>query len=240
MIRVYPRSSAVDHKVLVVAPHPDDEVLGAGAVMHRLAAEGHEVVTVIVTRGWPPLFPAEQVERVRDEAQRAGAVLGAARVRFMDLPVTRLHALPEHELNAAFETVMAEERPDWVFLPFPGDRHEDHRQVFDAAMVALRPIPGARGSGRRVQRITCYETVSETHWSAPGIEPVFAPNVWIDAAGHMDKKLEAMRVYASQLRPPPDARSLEAIRALATWRGSVVGLAAAEAFVLIRECLADL
>ncbi len=222
-------------KILAIAPHPDDEVLGLGGTLRRLATAGHEVTVAIATKGWPPLFPDEQVTRVREEARRANMVLGVRNVRFMDLPVTRLHALPRHELNAAFDHLIVEERPAWVFLPFPGDRHEDHRQVFDASLVALRPL----ADRSFVQRILCYETVSETHWAAPGIEPAFSPQLWFDIAAHLPAKLEAMRMYASQVRPAPDARSPEAVTALATWRGSIVGLSAAEAFMLVRECWAE-
>ncbi len=216
--------------VLVFAPHPDDEVLGCGGTLHRLAAEGHTVCVAIVTKGWAPLFPEPQVTQVRREADAAAKILGT-RLRFMDLPVTRLHELPRAELNAAFDRVVAEQRPDWVLLPHPGDRHADHRQCFEAAMVALRPVAG-RPTPRR---ILCYETVSETHWAAPNVEPEFAPHVHLDISGDLEAKLAAMRAYASQVRPAPDARALEAVRALAVWRGSVVGLAAAEAFMLVRE-----
>jgi len=221
-------------KVLVISPHPDDEVLGVGGTMHRLASEGHEVTVAIVTKGWEPLFPAAQVAQVREEAKAANALLGVRSVRFMDLPVTTLHAIPEHELNAAFDQLVTEEQPQWIFLPFPGDRHEDHRQVFDASLVALRPV----ASRSLVQRILCYETVSETHWSASHVEPGFEPQVWFDISDHLDAKLAALSRYASQVRPVPDARSLEAITALATWRGSVVGMHAAEVFTLVRECIA--
>lgn len=218
-------------KVLVVAPHPDDEVLGVGGTIHRLCGEGHDVTVAIATKGWPPLFAESQVSRVRSEAEAANERLGTGELRFLDLPVTRLHALPEHELNGAFETLFSEEAPDWVFLPFPGDRHEDHRQVFDACQVALRPSP----DNRPVRRIACYETVSETHWAAPGVEPVFSPQLFADVSDHLEAKLEAMAQYASQVRPAPDARSLDAVAALARWRGSVVGVAAAEAFMVVRE-----
>jgi len=148
-------------------------------------------------------------------------------------------------LNAAFDALVDDERPEQVFIPFPGDRHEDHRQVFEAALVAMRPVADHRRENhRRVagatvpvpQRVLCYETLSETHWSVAHLEPVFQPQVWYDVTGHLDAKLEAMRAYASQVRPEPDARSLEAASALAKWRGSVVGFGAAEAFTLVRQC----
>lgn len=219
-------------KVLVVAPHPDDEVLGVGGTIHRLSGEGHDVTVAIATKGWSPLFAESQVSQVRSEALAANDRLGTGELRFLDLPVTRLHALPEHELNGALDALFSEETPDWVFLPFPGDRHEDHRQIFDACQVALRPTPDRRP----IRRIVCYETVSETHWAAPGVEPAFSPQWFVDVSDHLDAKLEAMGRYASQLRPTPDARSLEAVSALAKWRGSVVGMGAAEAFVVVREC----
>jgi LmbE family N-acetylglucosaminyl deacetylase len=220
-------------KLLVIAPHPDDEVLGCGGTMCRLAAEGHEVVVAIMTRGWEPLFPESQVAQVRAEARAANARLGVARVEFVDLPATRLHALPEHELNAAVDELVDAERPGWVFLPHPGDRHEDHRQLFDAAMVALRPVRGRD----HIRRIWCYETVSETHWAAAQIEPNFEPHTWVDISGQLETKLEAMKLYASQVQPGPGPRSLAAVEALAVWRGSVVSLEAAECFVVVRELI---
>lgn len=219
-------------KILVIAPHPDDEVLGAGGTMCRLAGEGHEVTAAVMTRGWEPLFPEAQVEQVRAEARAANELLGAS-VRFVDLPVTRLHLLPEHELNAALDQLVASERPDWVFLPHPGDRHEDHRQLFDAALVALRPVRGRD----HVRRIWCYETVSETHWAAAHLEPNFEPQTWIDISAQLPAKLEAMGRYASQVQPAPGPRSLEAVEALAVWRGSVVSMKAAECFAVVRELM---
>ena len=219
-------------KVLVIAPHPDDEVLGAGGTMRRLAGEGHEVTAAIMTRGWEPLFPESQVAQVRAEAREANQLLGAA-VRFVDLPVTRLNLMPEHELNAALDQLVAEEKPEWVFLPHPGDRHEDHRQLFDAALVALRPVRGRD----HVRRIWCYETVSETHWAAANLEPNFEPHTWVDISEQLPAKLEAMSRYASQVQPAPGPRSLQAVEALAVWRGSVVSMKAAECFVVVRELI---
>ncbi len=218
--------------VLVIAPHPDDEVLGVGGTIHRMASEGHEVTVAIATKGWAPLFSDSQTEQVRAEAQAANDLLGVRSLRFLDLPVTRLHVLPEHELNAAFDNLVRETEPQQVFLPFPGDRHEDHRQVFDACQVALRPVAGRP----RIASVCCYETVSETHWAVPALEAGFHPHRFVDVSGHLEAKLDAMRIYVSQVRPAPDARSLEAVSALATWRGSTVGMPAAEAFVVVREC----
>jgi LmbE family N-acetylglucosaminyl deacetylase len=219
-------------KVLVVAPHPDDEVLGVGGTIARLSKEGNEVTTVIVTKGWEPLFPDSFVEKARAEARKANEIMGVKSLRFMDLPVTKLNQIPIHELNEKFDRLMEEEKPGMVFLPFYSDRHEDHRQVFNACMVALRPT----ARRKHVQRILCYETISETHWSAPYIEPYFEPQLWIDISEHLPTKLKAAQTYGSQIQPEPNARSLEALTALAKWRGSTAGMLAAECFVVIREC----
>ena len=222
-------------KLLVIAPHPDDEVLGCGGTIRRLTHQGQTVHLAIVTRGWEPLFPESQVRQVRQEAQAASKLLGVADLSFLDLPVTRLSLLPEHELNGAMTRLLDEVRPDWVMLPFVGDLHEDHRQVFNAAMVALRPLPNRLG----VTRILCYETLSETHWHLPGAEPAFQPQVFVDISDHLAAKLEALRCYQSQLYPWPAARSLAAVEALARFRGTCVHCEAAEAFMLVREVIGE-
>jgi LmbE family N-acetylglucosaminyl deacetylase len=218
--------------VLVVAPHPDDEVFGVGGTIARLSGEGHEVTAAIVTKGWEPLFSDSFVEKGREEARKANEVLGVKSLRFMDLPVTKLNQIPTHELNEKFDRLMEEEKPAVVFLPFYGDRHEDHRQVFAACMVALRPT----ANRKYLQRILCYETISETHWSSPYIDPCFEPQLWVDISKYLPTKLQAAQKYQSQLQQEPNARSLEALTALAKWRGSTAGMFSAEGFVVIREC----
>lgn len=217
--------------VLVIAPHPDDEVLGCGGVIRKLADAGHAVHVAIATKGWEPLFPNEQVEQVRGEARAAVECLGAHQLHFLDLPVTKLALLPEHEINGAIAKLITETDPQWVFLPFRSDLHEDHKQIFDAAEIALRPLPHRSN----VERILCYETLSETHWHAPGVEPPFTPQVYIDISDQLPVKLDAMKCYASQLRDAPNARSLESIESLAKFRGMTVHVAAAEAFMVMRE-----
>lgn len=218
-------------KILVIAPHPDDEVLGCGASLRRWADEGHETHIAIVTRGWPPLFAETQVEQVRAEARAAAARLGVQHLHFLDLPVTKLALMGEHELNGAMNRLIEEARPNWALLPFRNDVHEDHRQVYDAAIVALRPL----AHRAFIERILCYETLSETHWGGVGIEQQFLPQVFVDVSATLPAKLDAMRCYVSQLRPAPDARSIESLEALARFRGMTVNCHAAEAFMLVRD-----
>ncbi len=219
-------------KILVIAPHPDDEVLGMGGTIARLAHEGHDITVAIVTKGWSPLYTESSVDQVRDEAREANAVIGTKSLRFMDLPVTRLNEIPLHELNAFFDQLIKEEMPSLIFLPFPGDRHEDHKIIYNACMVALRPL----ADRRHIEKILCYETVSETHWSAAYIETNFIPQMWVDITPYLPCKIKAMKKYSTQVPPEPDARSIEALTALATWRGSTMGMHAAESFVVVRDC----
>jgi LmbE family N-acetylglucosaminyl deacetylase len=215
---------------LVLAPHPDDEVLGCGGTIARLAAQGCLVDVAIVTKGVPPRFAAAQAAMVREETGRAHALLGIRTTHFLDLPAAALDQLAHADLNRAIGTLVNDLRPDTLFIPFAGDLHLDHRLVFDAAMVAARP----RGDAYPL-RILAYETVSETSWSAPHIAPSFQPNVFIDISSHLEAKIDAFACFVSQVRPYPDERSLDTLRALAMVRGSCVSRAAAEAFMLVRE-----
>lgn len=217
-------------RALVLAPHPDDEVLGCGGTIARIVAEYGVVEVAVITRGRAPRFDTRQVERVRAEAGRAHALLGVSHGYFLDLPAVELDVMPQADLNDAIAELLSRSRPDTLFVPFVGDLHLDHRLVFEAALVAARP----RGNDFP-PRILAYETVSETNWSAPSLAPAFHPNVFIDIADHLDAKLAAFACFESQTRPFPDERSPEALAALARVRGSTVSRAAAEAFMLVRE-----
>jgi len=217
-------------RALVVAPHPDDEILGAGGVMARLIAEGSELYVVIVTKGTEPMFSREGTIQCRKDARAAHELLGVRETEFLDLPAALLDTVPHSELNSAIEGAIARIRPDVLFVPFPGDIHLDHRLVFESVMVACRP------NGQAVPRsIYAYETLSETNWNAPGLYSNFAPNVFVDVSDFLERKLEALRLYQDELRSFPNERSEEAVMALARHRGATVFCAAAEAFVLIRS-----
>ncbi len=217
-------------KVLVVAPHPDDEILGCGGTMARLVAEGGDVTVAVVTTGQAPAFPPEMVAQVRAELAEAHALLGLKGTRFLDLPAAALDKVPAAQLNAALGALVQDIQPDTLFLPFVGDIHGDHQLVFLGAMVAARPR-----HARAPRRIYAYETLSETNWYAPGTTPAFIPNVYIDISETLEKKLAAFRCFESQVKAFPDERSPEAIRALALMRGATVFRPAAEAFMLVRQ-----
>lgn len=217
-------------RVLVIAPHPDDEILGVGGTILKRSAQGDEVCVLVATTAQPPRFDPEVLATGRREAAAAHRVLGVTDSRFLPFPAAGLDTVPHADLNAALVEVFTDFRPDLVFIPFNGDLHLDHQRVFLAALVAARP-----STGWTPRSVYAYETLSETNWNAPYLSPGFVPNVFVDISAHLERKLEAMREYASQLKPPPHERSIESLRALATLRGATIGCEAAEAFVLVRH-----
>lgn len=227
-------SSLIDDSgpVLVIAPHPDDEVLGCGGAIARLSDAARDVHVAIVTRGQPPRFPVEAVAPLREEVAAAHALLKVTETHYLDLPAAELDRVAHADVNHALDKLFARIRPAAVFMPFKGDVHLDHELVFRSTLVAARP-----NRTDCPRRLYAYETLSETNWNAPYLTPPFVPNVFVDIAETLDRKLEAFAAYRSQCRAFPNERSPEALRALATLRGATVHLNAAEAFVLIREVL---
>jgi N-acetylglucosamine malate deacetylase 1 len=215
--------------LLVIAPHPDDEVLGCGGVLHQASRAGARTGVLTVAAHRPPLFTDAVHATTIREANAAHALLGVTWSRFLDHPAVFLDRAPTHEVNQQVLDAVREFEPDVVLIPFP-DRHVDHRRLFDAALVATRPV----GPGRAVQMVAAYETLSETHWNAPHIEPGFVPNWVADISPSVDTKLEAMACFKSQVHAFPAPRSLEALKALALFRGSQAGFGFGEAFHVVR------
>jgi LmbE family N-acetylglucosaminyl deacetylase len=198
--------------------------------MARHAALGDEVHVVVVTRGAPELYSEEAVRRIREELREAHALLQVSSTRFLDFPAPQLDTIPKHKLADALRRALYELSAETVYLPHVGDIHHDHREIYHAVLVAARPLPDCP-----VRKLLCYETLSETEWAPPIANDVFWPNVFVDIAPYLPRKLEAMQCYRSQLKEPPYSRSLLAIESLARLRGMTVGILAAEAFQLVRE-----
>ena len=217
-------------RVLVIAPHPDDEILGVGGTIAKRSNAGDEVYVCVVTKGFPPLFDQEMIEQGRRECVQADRMLGVRETYFLDLPAVMLETVPRYELNRKIAEVVQELDPDEVYIPHRGDMQIDHQMVVDAAMVAVRP----RGK-RYPRRVYAYETLSETGWNIPNTTNEFIPTVYEDISGTVDAKIGALSVFRSQLAQFPEARSVGAVEALARFRGATVGVSAAEAFCLIRE-----
>ncbi len=216
--------------ILVIAAHPDDEVLGCGGVIARHAAQGDEVHVLVATRGIPEIFAPEFIEEIRRELKAAHQILKVTETHFLDFPAPKLDVIPGHELADGIKKVIYTLRPGTIYLPHGGDIHLDHRAVYMAGLVAARP-----SSNCPVKKILCYETLSETEWAPTALDSAFVPNVFVNITDYLDVKLQAMACYRTQLKEPPHSRSLETIQALATLRGSTVGFFAAEAFTLERQ-----
>jgi N-acetylglucosamine malate deacetylase 1 len=220
----------MNNKILVVAPHADDEVLGCGGTIARHASQGDEVHVVVVTRGDPEFYSSEYVEKAIGELREAHALLGVADVHFLNFPAPKLDTVHGYKLADAISEVIRTLRPRIIYTPHRGDIHADHQAVYQATLVATRPINDCP-----VKRVLCYETLSETEWSPPLGDSAFIPTVFVDISDYLDDKLKAMNCYQSQIKQPPHPRSLQTIEALARLRGATVSLPAAEAFMLVRE-----
>ena len=216
-------------RVLVVAPHPDDETLGVGGTIAKYSAQGDEVFVLMVSGHLPPIYSRKEYEETVSEAYSAFSVLGVKKSEFLEIPATMIGDQPLHEVNARISKVVNDFNPHIVLCPYP-DRHIDHRLVFDSVMVATRPV----GVGKDIKIVAAYETLSETHWNAPHIEPNFTPNWVINISDHISDKLNALECYKSQISEFPGPRSIEAVKALAKFRGTQAGFGYGEGLHIVR------
>ncbi|WP_298515408.1 PIG-L deacetylase family protein [uncultured Kordia sp.] len=219
------------NKIIVVAPHADDEIIGCGGTIAKAISQGDEVYIIIATNanvGAPELFNEEAITKVRGEALKAHEYLGVTKTFFLDFPAPALNAFPEYKVSVALSKIFNEVQPNILYLPHPGDLHQDHKAVYRASLVAARP-QGAY----TIEQIYCYETLSETEW-APYQEKAFIPNMFNDISDFFEQKLEAMRFFKSQIKEFPHTRSTETFEALAKFRGATVGVKRAESFIVER------
>lgn len=188
-----------------------------------MVTAGHHVTVCEVTSG-------VHAVTLQTEAKAAHSLLGVQQSIFLGFPVVHLKSTPPADLNLAIARIIQDVRPLVVFTPFIGDMHTDHKEVTESVLVAVRPIEGCP-----VVEVFMYETLSETGWNLPNAERAFIPDTWVDISASLNVKLAAMRCYASQIKPYPNPRSEEGIRALAMYRGSTVGVPGAEAFMTVRR-----
>lgn len=219
-------------RILVIAPHADDEILGVGGTIAREVSDGNEVYICVVTRGEEPLFPSKIVEKLRKETIQAHTYLGVTKTYFLEYPAVMLENVERYKLNESIMNVVRDIKPDEVYIPHMGDMQKDHQIVNEAAMVAVRPK-----YEHKIRAVYAYETLSETEWNIPNTVNAFIPNVYRNITDFLEDKKKALEFFTTQVSAFPDPRSLEAVEALAKYRGSTVEVKAAEAFMLIREIL---
>ena len=221
-------------KILVIAPHADDEVLGCGATMAKACAKGNEVFVLICTNasvGAPELFSAELIKQIRTEAVNAHRLIGVKETIFLEFPAPALDQFPRYKMSNEISAIIKKIGADTVYIPHRGDCHKDHTIIHECAMVACRPLANCS-----VKHVYAYETLSETEWGEPVAADFFVPVKYITFTNEeFQKKLDAMSCFKSQLYPFPASRSLEAIEALAKYRGCTVSAERAEAFEVLRD-----
>ena len=221
--------------ILILAAHPDDEVLGCGGAIAKFTDAGLVVNVAFFADG--VFSRAGQLEGRQHEltarrsaAQKACEILEVKSVSFGDFPDNRMDTIPVLEITQAVEILVGKHQPDTVFTHHSGDVNIDHRRLHEAVVTACRPQ-----QGHPVKTILCFEIPSSTEWQLPGSLLPFMPNWFVDISATLGRKLAALEAYAEELRPWPHPRSRRAVESLAHWRGATVGVDAAEAFILGRQ-----
>lgn len=224
-------------KVLVIAAHPDDEVLGCGATMAKHVQNGDEVNVMILAEGITSRDRVRLREendhilvRLKEESMKANRILGVSSLSFGVFPDNRMDSVDLLDVVKVIEEKITEVNPDIVYTHFYGDVNIDHCIVHRATITACRPLPGVKN-----RTVLFFEIASSTEWQAAGEHLRFSPNWYVDVSETINLKLEALQVYEMEMRDWPHARSIESLKHLAHWRGANIGVQAAEAFILGRH-----
>jgi LmbE family N-acetylglucosaminyl deacetylase len=221
--------------ILVVAAHPDDEVLGCGGTIAKLADEGADVHVAfladgVLSRTGDAEMHQSEITARRTAAQKACGILGAKAVSFGEFLDNRMDSIALLDIVQAIEALVANYRPDTVLTHHIGDLNIDHRRIHEAVVTACRPQ-----RGHSVKTLLCFEVPSSTEWQLPGSAPAFTPIWFVDISNTLARKLAALESYAVELRAWPHPRSRQGVEYLSHWRGATIGVDAAEAFTLGRQ-----
>lgn len=222
-------------RVLVVAAHPDDEVLGCAGTMARLAKEGHEVYVAILGEGITSRYKTRAevdqslIHALHAKSREVAELLGVKELFSYNLPDNRFDTLPLLEIVKIVEELICRLKPDVVYTHHGSDLNIDHGLTHRAVITATRPIPGCP-----VKEVYAFEVPSSTEWSFHRTGPAFKPNVFVDVTTTLESKIRAMGIYDGEMRAFPHPRSAESLRAIARRWGSTVGVGAAEAMELVR------
>jgi len=217
-------------RILVVAPHPDDEVLGVGGTLSRRKAEGASLGWLIMTNiseeaGWT----REAVLQRKNEIVQITKLFGFDSVFELGYTATQLDQVPMSELVSAISDVLTKYAPNEVYIPHSSDIHSDHRVTFQAVASSVKWFRSPF-----IKRVLSYETLSETDFCLES-NRAFHPNIFVNIEGYLENKLRAMNIYSTEISDFPFPRSNEAIAALSALRGASSGFKEAEAFMLLRE-----
>ena len=220
-------------KILIIAPHCDDEVLGCGGAISHFKDLNYDVNVLILTnasKGDNQKYTTKEINKIRNECKSANKYLSVNRIFFLDFPAPNLDQYPISKIADSIKNYINKIEPLYVFIPFVGDAHIDHQIVYKASIVALRPI-----NKFKVKNIFCYETLSETEWGDNLSRNIFVPNYFIPLKkSYLEKKINAMKKYKSQIKKPPHPRSEDGIFNLAKLRGLSIGTNFAESYMVVR------
>ncbi|MDD2914470.1 MAG: PIG-L family deacetylase [Gallionella sp.] len=221
--------------ILIIAAHPDDEVLGCGGTIAKLANQGAIIHAAFLADGVSSRTGEDKLGRGvldarREAAQKSCDILHINSLSFGDFPDNRMDAVALLDIIREVERLIDLYRPDTILTHHSGDLNVDHRRVHEAVATACRPQ-----CGHPVKTLLCFEVPSSTEWQLSGSAPFFAPNWFVDISDTLDRKFAALDAYAAELRDWPHPRSRQGVEHLARWRGATVGAEAAEAFVLGRQ-----
>jgi len=217
--------------ILIVAAHPDDELLGAGATLRKHAKAGDAVFACILGQGAMSRTDgsSQEVDRLKNQANKAGRIIGFTDVRFSDFPDNAFDTVSLLAIAKAVEDAVKAVKPDIVYTHHGGDLNIDHRLTFQSVLTACRPC-----NDFAPREILTFETLSSTEWQS-NENSAFRPNRFVDVESEMEDKLKALACYESEMRSYPHPRSPEGVKILAQYRGLESGLRLAEAFHLVRS-----
>lgn len=214
---------------LIIAAHPDDEVLGCGGLIKKLSNQ-EDFYVVILSGGADTRYEKSMENVLRENAIKANEILGTKEVFFEDLPNQKMDIIPILEVTQIIEKYITKLKPDRVFTQHIGDLNKDHQVVAEATFTATRPIVG-----QTVKEVYSYNVPSSTEWNLVEDRNNFIPNIFINIKEQVNSKIDAMKYYESECRPYPHPRSPESLKAHSNYWGLVSGYEYAEPFKLIRK-----
>ncbi|OYQ32105.1 GlcNAc-PI de-N-acetylase [Flavobacterium cyanobacteriorum] len=216
--------------VIVISAHPDDETLGVGGTMLKHIANGDKVYWLIITNVFEEQgFTKERVESRQEEIRKVERMFGITKTFMLNYPTMTLSSSSVIKMVPQISKVFMEVKPEIIYSLNRSDAHSDHRVIFDATIACTKSFRYPF-----IKQILMYECISETEFAPALHEKAFIPNYYVDITDYLDKKLEIMKVFESEIAPAPFPRSLENIRALAHFRGASAGVHYAEAFQLLK------
>lgn len=218
-------------KALFISPHPDDETLGCGGTILKYKAKGDKIYWLIMTNiSVEEGYDEKKVKERQQELDIVADEYGFEKVFKLDFPTTKLDVIPKNQMIKAVSDAIDKVKPDIVFLPNRNDVHSDHKITFDVVISSAKTFRCPF-----IKKVLIYEVISETDFSPAFANNAFIPNSFSDISEYLEKKITIMKIYKSEIGKHPFPRSIDNLKALATFRGAIAGVKYAEAFMVLKE-----